>query len=149
MNPTTSTAAGNGATAATGSNVRGLVDEARSTMQDVSAAASRGAQGVAEQTRVSASEIAHDIEALVRKIGPAASAEVKDLLATLKERASNLTHSVQDVGLRARDQAMHGAEKARDVVRDRPLQSVVAALLAGAAIGILLSRSYNNHHTDQ
>ena len=147
MNPTTSTAnTGNGASAAAGSNVRGLVDEARSTMQDVSAAASRGAHGVAEQTRVSASEIAHDIEALVRKIGPAASAEVKDLLATLKERASNLTHSVQDVSLKARDQAMHGAEKARDVVRERPLQSVVAALLAGAAIGILLSRNYHNHH---
>lgn len=136
--------AGNGAPTATGSGVgataRSLADEVRSTAQDVSAAARSGARNVADQTRVSASEIARDIEALMRKIGPAASAEVRDLLDALKDRASSLGHSVQDVSVRAREQAAHGAEKARDVVRERPLQSIVAALLAGAAIGILLSR---------
>lgn len=143
MNPTSTTTTGNGSSAA--SNVRGLAEEARSTMQDVSAAAGRAA----EQTRTSASEIVHDIEALMRKIGPAASAEVKDLLATLKDRASNLTHSMQDVSLRARDQAVRGAERARDVVRERPLQTMVAALLAGAAIGLLLSRSFHHHRDDE
>jgi ElaB/YqjD/DUF883 family membrane-anchored ribosome-binding protein len=147
MSTTPTTAAGNGSS--TSGNVRGLVDEARSTVQDMSAAASRGAQGMAEQARTSATEIVQDIESLMRKIGPAASAEVKDLLAALKVRASDLSHTVHDAGLKARDRAAHGAEVARDVVRERPLQTVVAALLAGAAIGLLLSRSLHNRHDDQ
>lgn len=141
---TQTVSAGNGATPATGGGIsntaRDLADDVRNTVQDVSAATKAGARHAADQTHASASEIARDIEALMLKIGPAASSEVRDLLATLKDRANSLGHSMQDVSIKAREQAAHGAEKARDVVRERPLQSVIAALLAGAAIGMLLSR---------
>ena len=120
------------------------------------------AKDKANQAGGAAKKTASDAKAAGRKAGEAASDELSNLKADLddliarvpslsdidleeaKEKLMNKVASARDAarGMAedAREQFDHGVECSRDYVKERPLQTVGYAAVAGFLLGLLLAR---------
>jgi ElaB/YqjD/DUF883 family membrane-anchored ribosome-binding protein len=120
------------------------------------------AKDKANQAGGAAKKMASDAKAAGRKAGEAASDELSNLKADLDDLISRIPSlsdidleeakeklmqkfaatrdTAQDMAEDAREQFDHGVECSRDYVKERPLQAVGYAAVAGFLLGLLLAR---------
>lgn len=95
---------------------------------------------ISEEARQALADIMSDVEQIVTRVGPEASAEVRELVEAVRAKAGELGTDIAEAGETASSRIREGAHKAREVVRDRPVQSVLVAAFLGVALGAFIAR---------
>ncbi|MBI1394617.1 MAG: DUF883 family protein [Betaproteobacteria bacterium] len=95
---------------------------------------------VTEETRAAIAQMVNDVQQIVSRVGPQATEEMRELVDSVRSTAKDLGSEFEEVSDAARTRLHEGAERAREVVRDRPVQSVTVAALLGVALGAFIAR---------
>ncbi len=114
---------------ATSSEPRNIKGAAGATAQQIGAAAS-------DEVR----NLIADIEALVDRVGEAADPEVRRVRANVSAALGKTKEALADGAEQIQDQAKEAIDTADRYVRNQPWEAIGIAVVAGLALGYLVSR---------
>jgi len=131
------------------------IDAARTAAQDagkasteVGNAAMRGVEHVRKVTESEMSNIKSDIDDFVAKLPSLSDIDLNAAKQKLIDTFSNARSTVKDYAVDASDKFARGVDVGGQYVKERPMQSMLAATAVGLLVGALLSRR-NNHHSSK
>lgn len=107
-------------------------------IRDTSSSLSQASAEAKKEVKSALNDLLEDVESIMGKLGPAATLEVKDLMQAAKRKASAISESVQELGSEVRSQAFKGAKATRNMIRERPFQTITIAAIAGAILALLI-----------
>lgn len=86
------------------------------------------------------SNLKADLDDLISRIPSLSDIDLEEAKEKLMQKFAATKDSAKDMAEDAREQFDHGVECSRDYVKERPLQSVGYATVAGFLLGLLLAR---------
>ena len=102
------------------------------------------ARSAGKQVGAVASEELHnlraDLDDLIARIPSLSDIDLEDAKEKLMAKVASTRDAARDIADDAREQFDQGVECSRDYVKERPLQSVGYAALAGFLLGLLITR---------
>jgi ElaB/YqjD/DUF883 family membrane-anchored ribosome-binding protein len=123
------------------------IDAAKTAARDVSNAstevgnaAMRAAGDVRKATEAQMSTIKSDIDAFVAKLPSLSDVDLNAAKQKLLDNFASARSTVQDYATDAQDKLARGVDAGGAYVKERPVQSMLAATALGLLIGALLSR---------
>lgn len=101
---------------------------------------SGGQQRTAASLRSELSSLKNDLDALVNRSASLSDDELRQAHAQLMAKFSSMRHAARGIASEATRQLNRGMESTTEYVKDKPMQSVAAAVGAGLLLGMLFKR---------
>lgn len=121
----------------TSTNKTGDAQAAAEHLASRAGAAARKVGGVASEELTN---LRADLDDLIARIPSLSDIDLEEAKEKLMAKVASTRDAARDLADDAREQFDHGIECSKDYVKERPLQSVGYAALAGFLLGLLITR---------
>jgi ElaB/YqjD/DUF883 family membrane-anchored ribosome-binding protein len=121
----------------TSTNKTGDAQAAAENLANRAGAAARKVGGVASEELTN---LRADLDDLISRIPSLSDIDLEEAKEKLMAKIASTKDAARDLADDAREQFDHGIECSKDYVKERPLQSVGYAALAGFLLGLLMTR---------
>ncbi len=121
----------------TSTNKTGDAQAAAENLANRAGAAARKVGGVASEELTN---LRADLDDLIARIPSLSDIDLEEAKEKLMAKVASTRDAARDLADDAREQFDHGIECSKDYVKERPLQSVGYAALAGFLLGLLITR---------
>jgi ElaB/YqjD/DUF883 family membrane-anchored ribosome-binding protein len=118
-------------------NKTGDAQAAAENLASRASAAARKVGGVASEELTN---LRADLDDLIARIPSLSDIDLEEAKEKLMAKVASTRDAARDLADDAREQFDHGIECSKDYVKERPLQSVGYAALAGFLLGLLITR---------
>ena len=121
----------------TSTNKTGDAQAAAENLAHRAGAAARKVGGVASEELTN---LRADLDDLIARIPSLSDIDLEEAKEKLMAKVASTRDAARDLADDAREQFDHGIEYSKDYVKERPLQSVGYAAVAGFLLGLLITR---------
>jgi len=117
-----------------------LANRAGTAAQKVGGAARSAGRQVGAVAGEELTNLRADLDDLISRIPSLSDIDLEDAKEKLMAKIASTKDAARDLADDAREQFDHGIEYSKDYVKERPLQSVGYAAVAGFLLGLLITR---------